>query len=368
MNRIILYVMAFGALLGGVDRILRNRFGYGERFEEAFRLLGPIALSMAGIICLAPVLSGLLGYVVVPLFTALGMDPGMFGSILAIDMGGYQLAMDLAADSQIGKFSGILVAAVFGCTVVFTIPVSFSIIGADDRPYFTKGILLGLAGMPAALIGGGLLLGLPLGRLLWNMLPILLLCALLILGIAKNPQTTVRGFQIFAKLIQILATLGLMLGAVQHMTGLRLLKGLTPLAEAMEIVCSIAIVMLGSMPLAELIKRILKVPCVWIEKHTGLNSTSTAGILIGMVSVVPALAMIPHMDKRGKVVNGAFVVCGASAFAAHLGFTVSTQPKLVPALLAVKLLGGFLGAAIALLATRNLKARSGFPSIQREHL
>ena len=32
------------------------------------------------------------------------------------------------------------------------------------------------------------------------------------------------------------------------------------------------------------------------------------------------------------------------------------------------LLGGFLGAAIALLATRNWKARSGFPSIQREHL
>lgn len=353
MSQIILYIMAFGALFGGVDRILGNRFGYGERFEEAFRLLGPIGLSMAGIICLAPVLSNLLGYVVVPLFTALGMDPGMFGSVLAIDMGGYQLAMDLAADPGIGKFSGILVAAIFGCTVVFTIPVSFSIIGADDCPYFTKGILLGLASMPAALLGGGLLLGLPFGKLLWNTLPILILCALLILGIAKNPEATARGFQVFAKLIQTLATIGLMLGAVQYMTGLQILKGLAPLEEAMQIVCSIAIVMLGSMPLAELIKRILKAPCAWIGKYTGLNDVSTTGILIGMVSVVPALAMIPRMDKRGKVVNGAFVVCGASAFAAHLGFTVSTQPEMVPALLAAKLLGGFLGVAIALLATRK---------------
>lgn len=71
-----------------------------------------------------------------------------------------------------------------------------------------------------------------------------------------------------------------------------------------------------------------------------------------MVSV----ALIPRMDKRGKVVNGAFLVCAASAFAAHLGFAVSTQPEMVPALLAAKLVGGSLGAVIALLATG--KARS----------
>ncbi|MGN0971534.1 MAG: ethanolamine utilization protein EutH, partial [Aristaeellaceae bacterium] len=52
ITKIILYVMAFGALLGGTDRILGNRFGFGQHFEEAFRLLGPIGLSMAGILCL----------------------------------------------------------------------------------------------------------------------------------------------------------------------------------------------------------------------------------------------------------------------------------------------------------------------------
>ncbi|MGM9641388.1 MAG: ethanolamine utilization protein EutH [Faecousia sp.] len=355
VSQVIMYIMAVGALIGGVDLILGNRLGYGERFEEAFRLLGPIGLSMAGIICLAPVLSNLLGYVVVPLFQALDLDPAMFGSVLAIDMGGYQLAMDLAVDPEIGKFSGIIVSAIFGCTIVFTIPVSLSVMGEDDRAYFTKGILLGLVSMPVAIVGGGLACGLPFGKVLWNTMPMLLISALLFIGIVRNPKAMARGFQVFAKLIQALATFGLILGAVQYMTGLEILKGLTPLPEAMEIVCSIAIVMLGSMPLAELVKRILKVPCGWIGKHTGLNSTSTTGILIGMVSVVPALATIPHMDKRGKVVNGAFVVCGASAFAAHLGFAVSTQPEMVPALLAVKLLGGFLGVAIALLATRNIQ-------------
>lgn len=353
MEQIILYIMAFGALLGGVDRMLGNRYGYGERFEEAFRLLGPIGLSMAGIICLTPVLSELLRDVVTPLYTALGMDPGMFGSILAIDMGGYQLAMDLAGDPEIGKFSGILVSATFGCTVVFTIPVSLRVMGEEDRPFFIKGILLGLIGMPGGLLLGGILMGLAVKTILWNLLPILLFSAFLLVAILRFPKAMMSGFRWFAGLIQLLSTFGLMLGAVQYMTGWTLLRHLTPLEEAMKTVCAISIVMLGSMPLAEWIRRCLKVPFGWIGRHTGLNGTSTTGILVGMVSVAPALAMVPRMDNRGKVVCGAFAVCGASTFAAHLGFAVSTQPDLVPSLLAVKLLGGFLGIALALMATRK---------------
>ena len=48
MNQIIMWIMAVGAVLGGVDRIAGNRFGLGKRFEEGFTLLGPTALSMSG--------------------------------------------------------------------------------------------------------------------------------------------------------------------------------------------------------------------------------------------------------------------------------------------------------------------------------
>ena len=89
MERIIMIVMAAGALLGGLDRMLGNRLGLGGKFEEGFRLLGPVALAQAGIICIAPVLANVLGPAVKAVYHALGQDPGMFGSILAIDMGGY---------------------------------------------------------------------------------------------------------------------------------------------------------------------------------------------------------------------------------------------------------------------------------------
>lgn len=352
MNQILFNIMAFGALLGGVDHLLGSPFGLGQQFEEAFHLLGSIALSMVGIICLAPVLSDCLGRIVVPFFEFLRLDPGMFGSVLAIDMGGYQMAMDLCSDPRIGRFAGIIVSSIFGCTIVFTIPVGLGAVGAEDRPYFTKGILYGLAAMPVGLAAGGLRCGLPLGRLLWNLLPIVLVSLLLILLLLKAPETLIRCFQFFAKGIEKLAIFGLMLGAVGYMTNREWIPGMRSLTEAMEVACSISIVMLGSMPLAEFLQRLLKKPFHWIGTRTGLNSVSTTGLLIGMVSVVPALAMIPRMDRRGKVVCGAFVVSSASLFAAHLGFAASTEPDLIAALITAKLLGGITAAIIALAATR----------------
>lgn len=354
MNQIIMYIMALGAILGGADRILGNRFGLGQRFEEAFRMLGSIAMSMVGIVCLAPLLSALLGFLITPLFHAVRIDPAVLGSLLAIDMGGYQMAMDLAENPEFGRFSGIILSAIFGCTVVFTIPVGLGAIAEADRPYFTRGILTGLGTMPIGIFIGGLLLNLPLWTLFWNCLPLLAVSALLIFGLLKQPEKILQLFRKFAAGIQILATAGLALAAAEYMTGRSLLPGMTSLMDAMEIACSIAIVMLGSMPLAELLQNILKVPFAWIGRRTGLNAVSTTGLLIGMVSVMPALAMIPRMDRRGKVVCGAFVVCAASTFAAHIGFTLSVQPDMVSALLAAKLLGGLSGVVAALLLTRNI--------------
>ena len=291
-------------------------------------------------------------------FDMLKMDPGMFGSILAIDMGGYQMAMDLAADPELGRFAGIVISAIFGCTVVFTIPVGMGAMGEEDRPLFTRGILLGLSTMPAGILAGGLAAGISVGRILIFALPVLLLSALLAFGLWKKPVAVADGFRVFAEGIRRLAILGLMLGAVAYMTGWKLIADMAPLEEAMEVVCSIAIVMLGSMPLAELLQRILRKPFAWLGGKTGLNSVSMTALLIGMVSVVPALAMFPRMDRRGKIVNGAFLVCGASCFAAHLGFAVGVEPELVGALLAAKLLGGLLGALMALAATKNEKTAS----------
>ncbi len=356
INQIITYIMAFGVVLGGADRILGNRFGFGEKFENGFRMLGPVGLAMAGIICLAPLLSTGLGSVIRPLCSAAGIDPSILGSILAIDMGGYVMAMELASDPQIGRFFGLVVASIFGCTIVFTIPVGLGFISDEDKPLFTRGILLGFVAMPFAIVSGGLMLGLGISTILWNSLPILLISVILAIGVIKIPEKMMKGFQIFARIIQIIATLGLTLAAVTHLTGIRFFPSMPPLQDAMKTVNSICIVMLGSMPVAEMTQRLLKVPFQWIREKTGLNGASTTGLLIGLVSATPALALIPDMDKRGKIVVSSCLVSCVCVLGAHVAFTMNAEPDLVGALLVSKLLGGALGGIISMIATRNMYA------------
>ena len=257
MERVIMWIMAAGAVVGGMDRIFGNRLKLGERFEQGLLLLGPTALSMVGILCLAPLLSGVLERCVAPVCRALGMDPGIFGGILAIDMGGYQLARDLSLDARVGRYAGILVASTLGCTVSFTIPVGMGMLEKGHRPDFAKGVLFGLIAMPPALLLGGLMMGLNLAETCLNSLPVLVLSGLLLLCILKFTDAAIRGFGVFARIIQILTTLGLVLGAVQYMTGLALLPGLTPIEDGMAVAASIVIVMLGSLPVAELLRRCL---------------------------------------------------------------------------------------------------------------
>lgn len=355
MSRILMILIAAGVLLGGVDKIIGNRFGFGKKFDDGFLLMGSMALSMTGIICLAPLLSTALGSIIRPVFSAVGIDPAMFGCVLAIDMGGYQLAMELANDAEIGRFSGIIASSMFGCTLVFTIPVGMNVLPETDRPLFLKGMLAGLISMPAGLLVGGLLQGLTLIVILFQCIPIFLLSGVLLFGLIRFPDIVIRLFSGFARLIQIAATAGLTLAAAQYISGLTLIPGLASLTEALEIVGSIAIVMLGSLPLAELLRRILAVPFRFIGKKTGLNDSSTTGLIMGTITVMPALVMVKDMDKRGKVLCGAFLVCGASAFAAHMGFASCTQPDMILPLLGGKFTGALLGTVIAMVMTRPKK-------------
>ncbi|WP_283684509.1 ethanolamine utilization protein EutH [Parablautia sp. Marseille-Q6255] len=359
MNTIMMWIMAAGAVLGGTDRILGNRLGFGKRFEEGFMLLGATALSMTGIICLAPVLADFLERVAAPLWLAAGLDPATLGGILAIDMGGYQLAGELARKSAMASYAGLVIGATFGCTITFTIPVGMGMLEQEDRPLFARGILTGLGVMPLALLVGGLFCGLRVSTVLLQSLPIFLLSFLLMAGIGRFQEKMIRGFGWFAGAIRILTTIGLIAGAVRYMTGVSLAGDLAPIEEAMGVVSSIGIVMLGSLPVAELLKRMLGRPLRWAGKVTGMNETSIAGLLIGIVSPVPAMAMMRDMDDRGKIVNAAFLVCGASALAAHMGFTFGTEPDMVVPLLVSKLIGGAAAAIAALIVTKKPVAVSG---------
>ena len=353
INQILMYLMAFGVVLGGADLILGNRFGLGEKFEEGFRLLGPIAMSMAGIVCLTPLIADFAKVCITPLLNLCGIDPAVCGGILPVDAGGYQLALELAADPTVGQYAGVVIGGTFGCTVAFLVPVGMGVLDKAQRQDFVVGLLIGLAALPVSLIAGGMVCGLPLLRILHQTLPVLLISALLILGLTKFSAPLIRGFAVFARGIRILTLLGLMAGAAAHLTGRELLPGISPLKDAMETVCGIGIVLLGCLPLAELLRRMLGRPVRWIGRKTGLRDTAITALLMGAILAMPALTMMKDMDRRGRIVTGAFLVCGASALSAHLGFTLGVSPEMVMPLLAAKFAGAVCAAAIAIILTNK---------------
>ena len=193
-HEIIIAIMALFAVLGGLDRIFGNRWGLGKEFEEGILAMGALALAMVGIVSLAPVLAALLKPVVVPLYSFLGADPAMFaGTILACDMGGGALALEMTQDYPAAMLGGVLTASMLGATVVFTIPVAMGILKEKDRPAMAKGILCGIVTIPLGVLAGGIAAGFPLGMVLRNLVPIVLIAALIALGLWRAEQAMVRG-------------------------------------------------------------------------------------------------------------------------------------------------------------------------------
>ena len=66
--------------------------------------------------------------------------------------------------------------------------------------------------------------------------------------------------------------------------------------DAMKTVSSIGVVMLGSLPAAELLRRALSKPLMRLGRRLGMKDSS----LVGFVSITPALAMMKEMDRRGR--------------------------------------------------------------------
>ena len=157
----------------------------------------------------------------------------------------------------------------------------------------------------------------------------------------------------YANIWQWCVVVGLTAGAVQYIAGVTLIPNLTPIEEAVKTVSGIGIVMLGSLPAAEVLRRALSRPLMRLGQKLGMTDASLAALLVGFVSITPVLAMMKEMDLRGQTMNAAFAVCAASALAAHLGFTLSAAPQMITPLLLTKLFGGVLAAVLAVLLTKG---------------
>ena len=353
-HEILIAVMAAFAVLGAVDRIFGNRWGLGKEFEEGILAMGSLALAMIGIVSLAPVLAALLKPVVVPVYDFLGADPAMFaGTLLASDMGGGALAMEMTENYQAAMLGGVLTGSMLGATLVFTVPVAMGILKEEDRTAMAKGILCGIVTIPFGVLAGGLAAGFDLGMVLRNLIPIVLIAILIALGLWRAERAMVKGFELFGKAVVILVTVGLTAAIVEELTGYAIISGMAPIEEGFATVGTIAILLAGAFPLVFVLTKLLRRPLMAAGRLLGINDAAAAGLIASLANSIATFGMVRDMNSRGKVVNIAFAVSAAFVFGDHLGFTAGFAPEMIGPMIIGKLVGGISAIAVALWLTRK---------------
>ena len=354
VSKILMIITAFFFVLGAVDRLAGNKLGFGAEFERGFGLMAPTALTVLGLMCLAPVLAKGLLKVIGPLFDLIGADPAMLpGVMLSCDVG-YPVASEIAGNALLGRFGGLVVGSVMGFVVSFSIPVACGLVEKEQYRYLAAGILAGYIFDPAACFVGGVAMGIPAMTVLRNLVPVIIVACVIILGLVFAPEGTIKVFKWFAKLIMAVITVGLSAAAVEAMTGFVVIKGMNPISNGFKVVGTIVLSLGGTLPMLYFLRRVLRRPLTALGSAIGINEDTVLSILVGLSSLIPGYSSYGKMNPKGRVIFAAFSASGACMLGSHMGFTSAIDQSVVMPMLLSKCIAAVLGIAAACIVFKRM--------------
>ncbi|VVS91670.1 ethanolamine utilization protein EutH [Desulfoluna spongiiphila] len=381
IGQIIIYIIMICAVLGAFSYIKDDESPLGQEFLEGLHSIGPIFIPTAGILAASPYLSAFVKSVCGPMFNAIGADPAIAATtIIAVDMGGYQLA-DVLALSREGWIMAMVVGYMSGATIVFSIPVGLTMLDKKDHKYMALGVMAGLLSIPIGVFiscsmlsisdmmvrgmisvnaESAFALGLTFKMIFLNLMPLTIFCVSLAIGLKMVPNTMIKGFLFFGRSMNIALTLVLVFSIVEYFTGFFANVfgswGFDPIIadeadnfRALEVAGFIGIMLCGAFPMVYLIKKYAAGPMDKVGHMVGLESTGAAGILAAAANILAMFRLIADMRPKDKVLCVAFSVCAAFTFGDHLSFTANFQPNMILPVMAGKLLGGASGFGLAYL-------------------
>lgn len=378
-GKVVVYIIMSCAIIGAIASIVKKESELGNQFLEGINSIGPIFLPVAGIMAAIPFLTQFVSSVFGPVFNAIGADPSMAATtVIAVDMGGYQLAQSLAASKEswiMATINGYMA----GATIVFSIPVGLKMIDKKDHKYMALGVMSGILTVPIGVfISSAIIaisnpiirdsvstnsiptyqLALSFGRIFMNLFPIIIICALLAAGLLYIPDKMIKGFIRFGKVMDSALRIIFVICVVEYFTGIFTMIfgvwGFEPIiadkadqVRALEVSGAIGMMLCGAFPMVYLIKKYLAKPLNKIGGKVGLSSDATTGILAGAANILALFVMIKDMKAEDKVKTIAFSVCSAFLIGDHLAFTANFQPTLILPIMIGKLFAGALAVYIA---------------------
>ncbi len=378
-GQIVIYIIMACAVIGAVFSIVKEDHPIGQKFLEGIDSIGPIFLPVAGILAAAPFLTGFVTSVFGPIYEAIGADASMAATtIIAVDMGGYQLADAIAATRE-SWIMAMMTGYMAGATIVFSIPVALKMLKKEDRKYLALGVMSGMLTIPVgvfiscAIIAftdpmvreivntsgvGTYQLALTFGLILRNLVPLIIFCVAIAIGLLLKPNAMIRGFLVFGKTMDSVLRLVFVFAVVEYFTGFFSTVighwGFDPIIadaaepfRALEVAGYIGIMLCGAFPMVYMIQVYLHRPLNALGKRLGLSADATTGILAATANILALFAIVKDLVPEDKVKCIAYAVCSAFLIGDHLSFTANFQPSLILPVMTGKFLAGCLAVFLA---------------------
>ncbi len=353
MNVLTVIILVF-SLLGALDYIIGNKFGLGEAFKEAFSLFCPMALSMLGMLVIAPQIGVWLSPVLDKFYSIFHIDPSIIpASILANDMGGASLSLAVCKSADMGKYNAYVVSTMMGAVISYTVPFSLGAVKKEQHYQLFFGLLCGIVMIPVGCFVAGLICGLKPLAILLNLLPLIILSVIVGVALGIVPKFCIKCFSAFGVLIKTVSILGLACSIFTFLTKTEIFPHFDTFENA-SLVCANAMVTLtGALPLMALIVKLLNKPLNRLGAKIGINGISTLSFLTCLVTNTTIFGIMDKMDKKGVVLNSAFAVSAAFVFGAHLAFTMALDSSYVIPMIAGKLISGVCAVLLALVLYKD---------------
>ena len=353
MSPISIFVLAF-SVLGAIDLLIGNKIGIGEEFKKAFSLFCPMALSMLGMIVIAPAIGVWLEPVFTGFYRIFHIDPSIIpASLFANDMGGMTLAQGIAISSEIGDFNAFVVSSMMGCVISFTIPFSLGMVKPEQHRELFFGLICGISTVPVGCIIAGLILGIGILELLISMLPLLLLSIGIGFALVFVPKGCIKVFRVFGTVMKVLGIVGLLLSIFTFLTKITIFPYFDTFENGAFICANACVTLSGMLPAMLIVSRLLKKPLNQFGSKLGINSISALALLGSLVTNASTFGMMDKMDKKGVVLNGAFAVSASFVFGSHLAFTMAFDQAYLLPMIVGKIISGISAVVLALLIYKD---------------
>ena len=358
MNVITIIVIIF-SLIGAVDFLFGNKLGFGEEFKKGFSIFCPMALSMLGMIVVAPAIGVWLNPVFEMFYKLLGIDPSIIpASLFANDMGGTSLALSINKNQIIGDFNAFIVSSMMGCMISFTLPFSLGVVKTEQHKELFLGFICGIVTIPIGCFVAGLLCHVGILALIINLLPLLIISVVLCVCLVLFPKACIKGLTAFGFIIKSIAIFGLMAAIFTFLTKIQISKNFDTLENAAFICVNACVTLSGMLPLMHLVSKLLNKPLSKLCLKFGINGISAIAFLSTLVTNATTFGVADKMNKKGLVLNAAFAVSASFVFGSHLAFTMAFDQGYVLPMIIGKLVAGICAVLFAVMMYKDKTAKN----------